>query len=173
MDQNDSGAFPKENQDTAASGALAGRPLELCPEVLKSLLLQGRWPAQEAARARLGVCISLVCRQAAVNQLQKSKHALCLFGKLGDSLCPMSNPFACQRTSPLGFLVPINLWDLIPLPNRHGVTSKKQNLKHCAAPRKSPRHPAVLGRSKAWKGLRHGTTLCLGSDALPADVFMG
>lgn len=108
-----------------------------------------------------------------MNQLQKSKHVLCLFGKLGDSLCPMSNPFACQGTSPLGFLVPINLWDLIPLPNRHGVTSKKQSPKHCAAPRKSPCSPAVLGRSKALKGLEHRTTLLLGSNALPADVFMG
>lgn len=125
---------------------LAGRPLDLGPEVLKSLLLQERWPAQEASR--LGVYISVVCRLA-VNWLQNSKHVPCLFGKLGDLLCPMSNPFACQGTSPLGFLVPINLWDLIPLPNRHGVTSKKQNHKHCATPRKSPRSPAVLGRSKA------------------------
>lgn len=63
MDQNDSGAFPKETQDTAASCALAGRPLELCPEVLKSLLLQGRWPAQEAGGCQDQVgYISLVCR---------------------------------------------------------------------------------------------------------------
>lgn len=60
IDQRDSGDFPKESQDTAAaSGPLAGWPLELlCPEVLEFLILQGRWPAQEASR--LGVCISLV-----------------------------------------------------------------------------------------------------------------
>lgn len=54
----------KKPQDTAASGALAGRPLELCPEVLKSLLLQGRWPAQEAGgrQGQVG-CVYLLSLQ--------------------------------------------------------------------------------------------------------------
>lgn len=62
IDQYSSGDFPKESQDTAAaSGPLAGRCLErLCPEVLKSLVLQD-WEVPCPGGLQLGcVRIALV-----------------------------------------------------------------------------------------------------------------